>query len=57
MKGFNKRSISIDGTLEGEKALLGGPEYGFRKILANGAGPEKLKTLESNPIIHGFFGL
>ena len=29
------------GPLEGERALLGGPDYGFRKILANEAGQKK----------------
>ena len=29
------------GPLQGERALLGGPDYGFRKILANGAGQKK----------------
>ena len=32
------------GPSEGEKALSGGPEYGFRKILANWAGQKKFKT-------------
>ena len=27
----------------GERELLGGPENGFRKILANGAGKGKIK--------------
>ena len=29
------------GPSQGERALLGGPDYGFRKILANGAGQKK----------------
>ena len=32
------------GPSQGERTLLGGPDYGFRKILANGAGQEKLKN-------------
>ena len=29
------------GPLQGERALLGSPDYEFRKILANGAGQKK----------------
>ena len=32
------------GPLQGDRALLGGLEYGFREILANGAGQNKLKN-------------
>ena len=37
------------GPLQGERALLGGPDYGFRKILANGAGQKKIKNLFQTP--------
>ena len=32
--------------LQGDRALLGGLEFGFREILANGAGQKKLKELK-----------
>ena len=42
-QGFIKSQNPWMGPFRGERALLGGPDYGFRKILANGAGQEKLK--------------
>ena len=32
------------GTWQDDRALLGGLEFGFREILANGAGQKKLKN-------------
>ena len=32
------------GPWQGDRALLGGLEFGFREILANGAGQKKLKN-------------
>ena len=43
------------GPSQGKKPLLGGPEYGFKKILKNRAIQKKIKKLKSNSIIHGFF--
>ena len=37
------------GPFQGEKALLGDPDYGFRKILANVAGQKKIKNLNQAP--------
>ena len=38
------------GPLQGERVLLGGPDYGFRKILANGAGQKKIRNLNKTPV-------
>ena len=37
-KDLIKNQPPLIGPSEGEKAFLGGPEYGFRKILGNWAG-------------------
>ena len=42
------------GPLQGQRVILGGPEFGFWEILANGAGQKKLIKLESNSLIHVF---
>ena len=42
------------GPSQGQRAMLGGPEFVFWEILANGAGPKKMK-LESDSLIHVFF--
>ena len=34
------------GPLQGQRAMLGGPEFVFWEILANGAGQKKIKKLE-----------
>ena len=37
------------GPLQEERALLGGPEYVFWEILANGAGQKKIKIRNQTP--------
>ena len=37
------------GPLQGERALLEGQDYGFRKILANVAGQKKIKNWNQTP--------
>ena len=40
---IRNQSLSM-GPWQGDRALLGGLEFGFREILANGAGQKKLKN-------------
>ena len=40
------------GPSQGQRAMLGGPEFVFWEILTNGAGQKKIKKLESDPLIH-----
>ena len=41
------------GPLQGQRAMLGGPEFVFWEILANRASQKKNKKLESESLIHG----
>ena len=43
-KDLIKSQLPLMGPSQGEKALSGGPEFGFRKILASGAGQKNIKT-------------
>ena len=42
---IRSQSLSM-GPWQGDKALLGGLEFVFREILANGAGQKKIKKLK-----------
>ena len=42
------------GPLQGQRTMLGGPEFVFWEILANGAGQKKDKKLESDSLIYVF---
>ena len=37
------------GPSQGQRAILGGPEFGFWDILTNGAGQKKLKNWNQTP--------
>ena len=37
------------GTSQGQRAMLGGPEFVFWEILANGAGQKKIKNWNQTP--------
>ena len=43
------------GPLQGQRAMLGGPEFVFWEILANGASQKKDKRLESDSLVYIFF--
>ena len=45
------------GPSQGQRAMLGGSEFVFWEILANGAGQKKNKRLESDSLIYVFLSL
>ena len=43
------------GPSQGQRAMLGGPEFVFWEILANGAGQKKIKNCNQTHLFMGFF--